>query len=111
MTSSLRMRMQPEETAAPIAQRHGLMIGTDDELIESTNVFQGQKVSPGDGALRDPRNWWHLRNPRIPSWGEPYRQIAARMTRAVLRARADAAGHRGDVGGDLLGFFEVDIAD
>ena len=66
---------------------------TDDELIESTNVFQGQKVSPGDGALRDPRNWWHLRNPRTPSWGEPYRQIAARMTRAVLRARADAAGH------------------
>ena len=82
-----------QETAAPIAQRHGLMIGTDDELIESTNVFQGQKVSPGDGALRDPRNWWHLRNPRTPSWGEPYRQIAARMTRAVLRARADAAGH------------------
>ena len=30
------------------------------ELIESLNVFEGQRVSPGDGALRDPRNWRHL---------------------------------------------------
>ena len=44
--------------------------------IESLNIFQGQRVSPGDGALRDPRNWWHLRNPRTPSWGEPYAEIA-----------------------------------
>lgn len=58
-----------QETAAPIAAEHGLPVGTDEELIESANVFQGQKVSPGDGALRDPRNWWHLRNPRTPSWG------------------------------------------
>ena len=57
-----------QETAAPIAAHHGLSVGTDAELIESANVFQGQKVSPGDGALRDPRNWWHLRNPRTPSW-------------------------------------------
>jgi broad specificity phosphatase PhoE len=82
-----------QETAAPIAGCHGLPVATDDELIESTNVFQGQRVSPGDGALRDPRNWWHLRNPRTPSWGEPYTEIAARMTRAVRRARAAAAGH------------------
>jgi len=82
-----------QETAAPIAARHGLHINVDDELIESTNVFQGQRVSPGDGALRDPRNWWHLRNPRRPSWGEPYAEIAARMKRAVLRAREAADGH------------------
>ena len=68
-----------QETAAPIAAHHGLAVDTDDELIESHNVFQGERVSPGDGALRDPRNWWHLRNPRSPSWGEPYREIAARM--------------------------------
>ena len=66
---------------------------TDDELIESPNIFQGQKVSPGDGALRDPRNWWHLRNPRTPSWGEPYEEIAERMTAALHRARIKAAGH------------------
>lgn len=82
-----------QETAAPIAAHHGLPVATDDELIESANVFQGQKVSPGDGALRDPRNWWHLRNPRTPSWGEPYTEIAARMTRALRRAKDNALGH------------------
>jgi broad specificity phosphatase PhoE len=82
-----------QETAAPIAARRGLTVATDDELIESLNVFEGQRVSPGDGALRDPRNWWHLRNPRTPSWGEPYAHIAARMKRAVYRARAAADGH------------------
>lgn len=82
-----------QETAAPIAARHGLDIATDDELIESLNVFQGQRVSPGDGALRDPRNWRHLRNPRTPSWGEPYTEIASRMTDALHRARTHGAGH------------------
>ncbi|RDH77118.1 histidine phosphatase family protein [Mycolicibacterium moriokaense] len=82
-----------QETATPIAAAHGLPIATDDELIESANIFQGQKVSPGDGALRDPRNWWHLRNPRTPSWGEPYKQIAERMTAALHRARVKADGH------------------
>jgi broad specificity phosphatase PhoE len=82
-----------QETAAPIAAHKGLVVNTDHELIESENIFEGQKVSPGDGALRDPRNWWHLRNPRTPSWGEPYRNIAARMKRAVYRAREAAEGH------------------
>ncbi len=82
-----------QETAEPIATGLGLPVDTDDDLIESTNIFQGQRVSPGDGALRDPRNWWYLRNPRTPSWGEPYDEIAARMTAAVNRARIKAAGH------------------
>ncbi len=43
-----------QETATPIAERRGLPIDTDDDLIESMNIFQGQRVSPGDGALRDP---------------------------------------------------------
>jgi broad specificity phosphatase PhoE len=50
-------------------------------------------VSPGDGALRNPRNWWHLRNPRQPSWGEPYEHIAERMQAALYRARDKAIGH------------------
>ncbi|MDI3312781.1 MAG: histidine phosphatase family protein [Mycobacterium sp.] len=82
-----------QETAAPIAARHDLVVDTDPDLIESTNVLQGRGVSPGDGAWRDPRVWWHLRNPFTPSWGEPYSQIAARMTTAVDKARARAAGH------------------
>jgi broad specificity phosphatase PhoE len=82
-----------QETAAPIAARHDLPVDTDPELIESTNFLQGRRISPGDGAWRDPRVWWLLRNPFTPSWGEPYKQIAARMSTAVDKARARAAGH------------------
>lgn len=82
-----------QETAAPIAAAHGLPIDTDADLIESWNQFEGEKVAPGDGALRDPRNWPKLRNPRRPSWGEPYEEIAPRMMAALHRARARAAGH------------------
>ena len=82
-----------QQTAAPIAQSHGLDIVTDPDLIESVNYFEGRRVSPGDGAWRDPRVWWQLRNPFKPSWGEPYREIAARMTTAIDKARAKAAGH------------------
>ncbi|ULP48156.1 histidine phosphatase family protein [Mycolicibacter virginiensis] len=82
-----------QETAAPIAARHNLAVDTDEDLIESANFFEGKRVSPGDGAWRNPRFWWHLRNPFTPSWGEPYDQIAARMATAVSKARARAAGH------------------
>lgn len=82
-----------QETAAPIAARHNLSIDTDENLIESTNIFEGKRVSPGDGAWRNPRFWWHLRNPLRPSWGESYDQIAARMATAVDKARSRAAGH------------------
>ncbi|BCO37796.1 histidine phosphatase family protein [Mycobacterium heckeshornense] len=82
-----------QETAAPIAARHDLPVDTDHDLIESTNFLEGKRISPGDGAWRDPRVWWHLRNPFTPSWGEPYKQIATRMTTAVDKARARAVGH------------------
>lgn len=81
-----------QETAAPIAAAHGLTIATDDELIESANFFEGKRMSPGDGVWRNPRVWWQVRNPLTPSWGEPYREIAARMTAAVERARLAAEG-------------------
>lgn len=82
-----------QETAAPIAAKHGLAVDTDPDLIESANFFQGRRVSPGDGAWRDPRVWWQLRNPFRPSWGEPYVEIAARMQTAADKARARGAGH------------------
>ena len=84
-----------QETATPIAAAHSLPVDVDEALIESHNVFEGQRVSPGDGALRDPRNWWHLRNPRSPSWGEHYAEIAVRMRGALERARIKAEGPRG----------------
>ncbi len=82
-----------QETAAPIADKHGLVVDTDDDLIESWNQFEGKRVAPGDGALRDPRNWPRLRNPMTPSWGEPYDEVATRMTAALHRARLKSEGH------------------
>ena len=82
-----------QETAAPIARKHGVEIGTDHDLIESANYFEGKRMSPGDGVWRHPRAWWQVRNPITPSWGEPYKAIAARMTAAVHHARDHARGH------------------
>ena len=82
-----------QETAAPIAEKHGLEIATDENLIEAGNEFEGLKVSVGDGALARPRHWWKLRDPFTPSWGEPYLQIAHRMLAAVNSARVAAVGH------------------
>jgi broad specificity phosphatase PhoE len=81
------------ETAEPIAAQFELPVEVDDDLIESTNWFEGKRFSVGDGALRDPRNWWVLRDPVTPSWGEPYRQIGVRMFAALTAARAAAEGH------------------
>jgi broad specificity phosphatase PhoE len=82
-----------QQTAEPIANQFKLPIAVDERLIESENVFEGQRVGVGDGALRDPRNWWKIRNPVTPSWGEPYTQIATRMSAALLAAREAAEGH------------------
>jgi broad specificity phosphatase PhoE len=82
-----------QETAAPTAALHGLDVVTDERLIEAGNDFEGRTVAVGDGALRDPRYWWRLRDPFTPSWGEPYREIAHRMLAAAHRARELASGH------------------
>lgn len=82
-----------QQTAAPVAGAHGLNIGIDVNLIEAENVFEGQRVSVGDGVLRQPAAWKHLYNPIKPSWGEPYKVVASRMRNAVFAARDLARGH------------------
>lgn len=85
--------LRAQQTAEPIAAEHGLELVTDEGLLEAGNVFEGSRVSVGDGVLRQWRHWPKLRNPFRPSWGEPYRDIASRMLAAVHRARERAAGH------------------
>ena len=81
-----------QETALPAAERLALPIVTDDRLIESWNHFEGLKFGVGDGSLRHPGHWPHLCNPFRPSWGEPYRDVAARMSSMMETAREAAAG-------------------
>src|SRR5689334_13830695 len=80
------------QTAAPIAQAHGLDVGIDPRLIESSNVFEGGVVEPGPGILRHPQVWRHLSNPFRPSWGEPYADVAERVLLAVTEAREAVVG-------------------
>jgi broad specificity phosphatase PhoE len=82
-----------QQTAEPIAQALGLEIATDERLIEAGNGFEGKTFGVGDGSMKHPGNWWRLRNPWKPSWGEPYREIAARMLGAIATARDAARGH------------------
>ena len=82
-----------QQTARPVAERHGLEVVTDERLIESGNLLEGSNLAVGDGVWRHPARWPLLRNPFRPSWGEPYLQIAHRMLAAVHGVRASAGGH------------------
>lgn len=81
-----------QETAQPVADRLGLKITTEDQLIESENVLEGKTISLKHLA-RNPANWRYLWDPFTPSWGEPYKKVASRVWAVVERARGEAAGH------------------
>lgn len=71
------------ESAEPFAELFGIQPVIDEAVIEPTNVFEGKRMRR---ALANPLNWRHLVRPSVPSWGEPYRQIADRMRGALDRA-------------------------
>ncbi|MFV0459782.1 MAG: histidine phosphatase family protein [Actinomycetales bacterium] len=81
-----------QQTAAPTAAAFGLDLHTEPRIIEAENSFEGLQITGRDGALRDPRNWWRLRNPARPSWGEPYTDQVTRMLAAAGDARHIAHG-------------------
>jgi broad specificity phosphatase PhoE len=81
-----------QETAAPVAAAHGLPVGTDERIIESTSVFEGRAFGPDLKALKHPRAWRHLHNPFRPSWGEAYAIVAIRMHAAASAARDAVRG-------------------
>lgn len=82
-----------QQTAEPLARLLDVPIVTDPRVIEAENLFEGKTFGVGDGALKRPQNWWRLRNPFRPSWGEPYVHIAERMRSAVRDVRETARGH------------------
>lgn len=69
-----------QESAAPFAERFHLEPVLDERVIEPANVFEGTQMRR---SLLNPFNWWHLRQPSLPSWGEPYTSIADRMIEAM----------------------------
>lgn len=83
-----------QESAAPFAERFRLEPVLDERVIEPTNVFEGTRMSR---SLRNPFNWWHLRQPSVPSWGEPYVSVAERM-----RAAMDELWHTTEAGDAVI---------
>ncbi|MFM6971124.1 MAG: histidine phosphatase family protein [Rhodoluna sp.] len=74
--------LRTRESAEPIESTFGLTAHTDERLIEPWNLFEGRRLSAAH-VLTRPKLYWLVRNPRRPSWGEPYDQIAARMFAAL----------------------------
>ena len=80
------------ESAEPFTELFGLDPVIDERVIEPTNVFEGRRMVR---ALLNPWNWRHLRRPALPSWGEPYNDVIARMNKAMTEAWGSVDG--GDV--------------
>jgi broad specificity phosphatase PhoE len=80
------------ESAAPFEELFGAEAVIDDRVVEPTNVFEGRRMRR---ALLNPLNWRHLRRPAVPSWGEPYARVVARMDAAMTDAWEKTDG--GDV--------------
>jgi len=74
------------ESAAPWAALFGLEPRLDERVIEGWNRFEGVRVRAA--IRRNPLLLWRMRNPRKPSWGEPFAQMRDRML-AAMRDAAD----------------------
>lgn len=80
-----------QETARIIAESHGLVVKTDDRLIESGTTLEGVTRTV-TGFLWSPRRWWQLRNPWKPSWGESFADVRTRMLDVIRDALEASSG-------------------
>lgn len=85
--------LRAQLSAAPSAHAFGLSVRTDARLIEAGSLLQGQRLHSEWMRLAHPRYWRLFRDPLRPSWGEPYRDMARRMSAAVAAALRLARGH------------------
>ncbi len=80
--------LRARQTLEPTASRHpDLEVVIEPKVIEAYNVFEGKVFGADNRALRDIRMLHHVWNPFRPSWGEPYKDIVARMRAAIETAR------------------------
>ena len=75
-----------QETGAPTAEAFGLTPLRDARLIEADNKFEGVPVNKNRLILAHPRFWSWYTNPFEPSWGEPYKEVVARMSGVISDA-------------------------
>lgn len=68
------------ESAEPFERAFDLEATPDDRVIEPWNRFAGKVMRR---AVANPLNWPKLLRPSVPSWGEPYQQVADRMREAM----------------------------
>lgn len=73
-----------QESAEPVVSAFEIDPIIEPRVIEPWNVFEGKRVGGRDGAWRRPAEWPKLARPWVPSWGEPFNEIVARMRSALL---------------------------
>lgn len=90
--------VRAQQSAQPWVERAGVALRTEHRIIEPVNAFEGKTLA-SIRALRDPRMLRLVWNPFLPTWGEPYRAIAARVEAAMTDALDELAesGDEGDV--------------
>lgn len=71
------------QSAEPIAEHFALPPMVEERIIEPWNKLRGYPMG-ARGLIAKPALAIHLYNPLKPSWGEPYQEIAERMTEAAL---------------------------
>jgi broad specificity phosphatase PhoE len=77
--------MRTMQSAKPISEQFNVPIEVEEDLIEPTNIFEGHVVG-FQTLYKNPGFLLKLYNPLTPSWGEPFKQIASRVTEAMQRA-------------------------
>jgi len=71
-----------------------LELVTAQRIIEAGNNFRGTRIGHGEGALWRNGNWKLVTNLWKPSWGESYRQIAARVGACAQEKGREHAGQQ-----------------
>ncbi len=85
--------LRAQQSAVPTARAFGVPVESDPRLIEAASAFRGLPVNAHRATLLLPRYWHLYARPFEPSWGEPYRRVASRMSAALSGALREARGH------------------
>ncbi len=84
--------LRAQQSAAPTARAFDLPIEADPRLIEAASPFRGVAINANRALLAQPKYWHLYTHPLRPSWGEPYREVASRMSAALSGALREARG-------------------